>query len=102
MEVNAKEFGPLNQAFLTFWRLCVGRLTRVHGGLLVMAIGLTSRDMWQASTYACMVDFRRGAAWKRIKKNNIEEVGGPGNRTQVPAFTMLVLCQLCCLRALII
>ena len=70
--------GPLNHAFFDFSNLCMELLTNAYGDLQVLTFGLGPLATWQASTYACMVDFRWGAAWKHIKKNNIEEVGDLG------------------------
>ena len=46
--VFVRILAQFNQALFDFSDLCMELLTNAYGGLLVMAIGLTFRDMWQA------------------------------------------------------
>ena len=76
-----------NKASFDFLCLNADPLTSVYHGLHVMAIGWKLRGAWQARMWGCMMNPGRGAAYEHVKRKNMKYMGGPGNRTQVPAFT---------------
>ena len=47
-----------NQALFDFSDLCMELLTNAYGDLQALTFGLGPLATWQASTDACMVDFR--------------------------------------------
>ena len=93
----AQEF----QAFLTFWRLCAECLTNAYGRLHMLAFGLGLQGAWQAKVLGVWWSFERGATLEHVNEQNMKYTRGPGNRTQVPAFTQYTSNRLSYARAVL-
>ena len=95
-EVLVRNLGPPEQSLVWLLGITCGMVDWVYHGPHPAAFRLDLEATCQASAWACMVERLMEAAWEYFTTKIMQYVGGPGNRTQVPAFTKYIPCQVSC------
>ena len=97
MEVFVSKLKPIClQATFDSWnQLCIW-LTEDHDVPSLVTFGLLPWDTWHLDVWDAWWTCLCESAREHVKEKKIKTLGGPGNRTQVPTFTLQGFDQLSC------